>query len=118
MNDYLRDNYWARLQISGKDVRKLNIAACRLMLDILPGLETSAVFEKMCIRDRFRLIITTTYTVVVRITATTTKTNLSRLHYQPIRYVKDASLFRLIITTTVSYTHLDVYKRQTLHMCV
>lgn len=45
MNDYLRDNYWVRLGITGKDIRKLNIAACRLMLDILPGLETSAVFE-------------------------------------------------------------------------
>nr|XP_018897867.1 PREDICTED: protein mahjong isoform X4 [Bemisia tabaci] len=43
--DYLRENYYSRQNIIGKDVRKLNIAACRLMLDIMPGLETSAVFE-------------------------------------------------------------------------
>lgn len=45
VNDYLRDNYYTRLGISGRNVRDLNIAACRLMLDITPGLETSAVFE-------------------------------------------------------------------------
>ncbi|XP_075228537.1 lisH and WD40 domain-containing protein mahjong isoform X6 [Lycorma delicatula] len=45
VNDYLRDNYWSRMLVTGKDVRELNIAACRLMLDIMPGLETSAVFE-------------------------------------------------------------------------
>lgn len=45
INDYLRDTYWSRAGIVGRDVRKLNIAACRLMLDILPGLETSAVFQ-------------------------------------------------------------------------
>ncbi|XP_018348236.1 PREDICTED: protein mahjong [Trachymyrmex septentrionalis] len=45
INDYLRDTYWTRAGITGRDVRKLNIAACRLMLDILPGLETSAVFQ-------------------------------------------------------------------------
>lgn len=41
----MRDTYWSRIGITGRDVRKLNIAACRLMLDILPGLETSAVFQ-------------------------------------------------------------------------
>ncbi|XP_011866253.1 PREDICTED: protein mahjong [Vollenhovia emeryi] len=45
INDYLRDTYWSRAGITGRDVRKLNVAACRLMLDILPGLETSAVFQ-------------------------------------------------------------------------
>ncbi|XP_020297842.1 protein VPRBP isoform X2 [Pseudomyrmex gracilis] len=45
INDYLRDTYFSRAGIIGKDVRKLNIAACRVMLDILPGLETSAVFQ-------------------------------------------------------------------------
>lgn len=45
VNDYLRDNYYSRLGISGRSVRDLNVAACRLMLDITPGLETSAVFE-------------------------------------------------------------------------
>lgn len=41
----MRDTYWSRAGVTGRDVRKLNIAACRLMLDILPGLETSAVFQ-------------------------------------------------------------------------
>ncbi|XP_039287323.1 DDB1- and CUL4-associated factor 1 [Nilaparvata lugens] len=45
VNDYLRDNYWTRLGLNERDVRKLNVAACRLILDIMPGLETSAVFE-------------------------------------------------------------------------
>lgn len=45
INDYLRDNYWLRVGITNRDVRTLNTAACRLMLDILPGLETSAVFQ-------------------------------------------------------------------------
>ncbi|XP_066992783.2 protein mahjong isoform X2 [Anabrus simplex] len=45
VNDYLRDNYWARAGNSSKDSRKLNIAVCRLMLDLMPGLETSAVFQ-------------------------------------------------------------------------
>ncbi|XP_051170938.1 protein mahjong-like [Leptopilina boulardi] len=45
INDYLRDTFWVRSGITGRDVRKLNTAACRLMLDILPGLETSAVFQ-------------------------------------------------------------------------
>lgn len=51
VNDYLRDNYYSRLGISGRNVRELNVAACRLMLDITPGLETSAVFEtvRFCI---------------------------------------------------------------------
>lgn len=34
-----------RVGINNKDVQILNTAACRLMLDILPGLETSAVFQ-------------------------------------------------------------------------
>lgn len=41
----MRDTYWSRAGVTGRDVRKLNVAACRLMLDILPGLETSAVFQ-------------------------------------------------------------------------
>ncbi|XP_069696548.1 DDB1- and CUL4-associated factor 1 isoform X2 [Periplaneta americana] len=45
VNDYLRDNYWSRSGNPSKDSRKLNIATCRLMLDIMPGLETSAVFQ-------------------------------------------------------------------------
>ncbi|RZC39992.1 protein mahjong [Asbolus verrucosus] len=45
VNDYLRDSYYARAGITGKDVDQLNIAACRLMLDVMPGLETSVVFQ-------------------------------------------------------------------------
>lgn len=45
VNDYLRDNYWSRLGNIEKDDRQLNIAACRLVLDVMPGLETSAVFQ-------------------------------------------------------------------------
>lgn len=45
VNDYLRDNYYSRLGFVGGDVNQLNIAACRLMLDVMPGLETSVVFQ-------------------------------------------------------------------------
>ncbi|KAJ8975908.1 hypothetical protein NQ317_007751 [Molorchus minor] len=45
VNDYLRDTYYSRLGITGRDVDQLNIAACRLMLDVMPGLETSVVFQ-------------------------------------------------------------------------
>jgi HIV-1 Vpr-binding protein len=51
VNDYLRDNYWSRIGNANKDSRKLNIAACRLMLDIMPGLETSAVFQVVSITE-------------------------------------------------------------------
>ncbi|KAJ8958385.1 hypothetical protein NQ314_006407 [Rhamnusium bicolor] len=45
VNDYLRDTYYTRLSITGRDIDQLNIAACRLMLDVMPGLETSVVFQ-------------------------------------------------------------------------
>ncbi|KAL3283033.1 hypothetical protein HHI36_006192 [Cryptolaemus montrouzieri] len=45
VNDYLRDSYYNRLGISGRNIDQLNIAACRLMLDIMPGLETSVVYQ-------------------------------------------------------------------------
>nr|CAI5830611.1 unnamed protein product [Callosobruchus analis] len=45
INDYMRDSYYTRLGISGRDVDQLNIAACRLMLDIMPGLDTTVVFQ-------------------------------------------------------------------------
>lgn len=45
MNDYLRDNYWSRNRVNDQDIDALNIAACRLLLDTMPGLETSAVFQ-------------------------------------------------------------------------
>jgi hypothetical protein len=45
VNDYLRDNYWERLGMPERDSRQLNISVCRLVLDIMPGLEASAVFQ-------------------------------------------------------------------------
>lgn len=44
VNDYLRDNFFTR-QSMDKSSLALNIAACRLILVIMPGLETSAVFQ-------------------------------------------------------------------------
>lgn len=44
VNEYLRDNYFTR-QNMDKSSLALNIAACRLILIIMPGLETSAVFQ-------------------------------------------------------------------------
>lgn len=44
VNDYLRDNFFTRQNIQ-KSSLDLNIASCRLILVIMPGLETSAVFQ-------------------------------------------------------------------------
>lgn len=44
VNDYLRENFFTRQNIQ-KSSQALNIAACRLILVIMPGLETSAVFQ-------------------------------------------------------------------------
>lgn len=44
VSDYLGDTYYSRNNSINRDVNQLNIAACRLMLDIMPGLETSVVF--------------------------------------------------------------------------
>lgn len=45
LSDYLRESYWSRQNVFDKDVHLVNAAACRLMVNIYPGLETSAVFE-------------------------------------------------------------------------
>ncbi|CAK1597868.1 unnamed protein product [Parnassius mnemosyne] len=45
VNDYVRDTYYSRQNITGRDVFKLNVAACRLTLDLMPGLEMSVVFQ-------------------------------------------------------------------------
>lgn len=45
VNDYVRDTYYSRQNITGRDVNKLNVAACRLTLDLMPGLEMSVVFQ-------------------------------------------------------------------------
>ncbi|EDV55478.1 protein mahjong [Drosophila erecta] len=44
LNDYLRENYFSRQNISRSSL-ELNILACRLILEIMPGMETSAVFQ-------------------------------------------------------------------------
>jgi DDB1- and CUL4-associated factor 1 len=44
VNDYLRDNFFTRQSLDRSSLA-LNIAACRLILIIMPGLETSAVFQ-------------------------------------------------------------------------
>ncbi|CAG9864733.1 unnamed protein product [Phyllotreta striolata] len=44
INDYLRDTFYSRNNII-RDIDQLNIAACRLMLDIMPGLDTTVVFQ-------------------------------------------------------------------------
>uniref|UniRef100_A0A8D8ZHS1 Protein mahjong n=2 Tax=Cacopsylla melanoneura TaxID=428564 RepID=A0A8D8ZHS1_9HEMI len=45
VHDYIRATYYSRLGISGRDHHELNVHACRLMLDMLPGLEAAAVYE-------------------------------------------------------------------------
>lgn len=44
VGDYLRDNFFTRQNVQRSSL-ELNIAACRLILVIMPGLETSAVFQ-------------------------------------------------------------------------
>uniref|UniRef100_A0A182M2H1 DDB1- and CUL4-associated factor 1 n=1 Tax=Anopheles culicifacies TaxID=139723 RepID=A0A182M2H1_9DIPT len=44
VNDYLRDNFFTRQSMS-QSSHALNVAACRLILVIMPGLDTSAVFQ-------------------------------------------------------------------------
>lgn len=41
----MRDTYWSRIGISSRDSRELNTASARLLLDLMPGLETSVVFH-------------------------------------------------------------------------
>lgn len=45
--DYLKDNQ--HLQRRNKDNHDLNIAACRLIMNLIPGLETTVVFESVSI---------------------------------------------------------------------
>ncbi|XP_066157890.1 protein mahjong isoform X2 [Euwallacea fornicatus] len=45
LNDYMRDTFYSRNNITDRDIDQLNIAACRLLLDLMPGLETSVVFQ-------------------------------------------------------------------------
>lgn len=44
--DYLKDNHWPRRT---KDNHDLNVAACRLIMNLIPGLETTVVFESVSI---------------------------------------------------------------------
>lgn len=45
LNDYMKDTYYSRNNVTDRDIDQLNIAACRLLLDLMPGLETSVVFQ-------------------------------------------------------------------------
>lgn len=42
--DYLKENHWPRRP---KDNHDLNVAACRLIMNLLPGLELTVVFESV-----------------------------------------------------------------------
>lgn len=44
VTEYMRSNYWPR---RAKDNLALNIAACRLIMNLLPGLELTVVFESV-----------------------------------------------------------------------
>lgn len=44
--DYLKDNHWPRRT---KDNHDLNVAACRLIMNLIPGLETTVVFASVSI---------------------------------------------------------------------
>lgn len=41
----MKDTYYSRSSITDRDIDQLNIAASRLLLDLMPGLETSVVFQ-------------------------------------------------------------------------
>lgn len=41
----MKDTYYSRASITDRDIDQLNIAASRLLLDLMPGLETSVVFQ-------------------------------------------------------------------------
>jgi HIV-1 Vpr-binding protein len=43
-NNYLKDNYWSRTGVT-KSSFDLNVAACRVLIDIIPGLEASVLME-------------------------------------------------------------------------
>ncbi|CAH1130521.1 unnamed protein product [Ceutorhynchus assimilis] len=49
LNEYMKENYYIRnnVSVSDSDINQLNIAACRLLLDLMPGLETTVVFQDM-----------------------------------------------------------------------
>ncbi|KAK2725316.1 DDB1- and CUL4-associated factor 1-like isoform X2 [Artemia franciscana] len=46
IGEYSRENYWSRLGQPDRDVNTLNVAATRLLLDVVPGLEASIVFQE------------------------------------------------------------------------
>ncbi|KAL1514105.1 hypothetical protein ABEB36_003422 [Hypothenemus hampei] len=47
LNDYMKDTFYSRNNVTDRDIDQLNIAASRLLLDLMPGLETSLVFQDM-----------------------------------------------------------------------
>jgi len=42
--DYLKEHHWPRRT---KDNHDLNVVACRLIMNLIPGLETTVVFESV-----------------------------------------------------------------------
>jgi len=42
--DYLKEHHWPRLT---KDNHDLNVTACRLIMNLIPGLETTIVFKSV-----------------------------------------------------------------------
>lgn len=44
-NSYLRDNYWTSRTGEARSSFDLNVAAARVVLDIVPGLEASVIME-------------------------------------------------------------------------
>lgn len=63
VDDYLRETYYSRGSNTTGDIDELNVAACRLMLDIMPGLETTVVFQPEMDRLIQRLIKWATHSV-------------------------------------------------------
>lgn len=41
----MKETYYSRQNLIDRNIDQLNIAACRLLLDLMPGLETSVVFQ-------------------------------------------------------------------------
>jgi len=42
--DYLKEHHWSR---QTNDNHNLNVAACRLIMNLIPGLETTVIFESV-----------------------------------------------------------------------
>jgi len=52
--DYLKEHHWPRRT---KDNHDLNVAACRLIMNLIPGLETTVVFESVSKSLIYKIIV-------------------------------------------------------------